>query len=186
MTPLGYTKEEQEGICAYSRMQMQRKDMTGNVAHTLRNMTFFLLYSKFDFGKVKLGNFEKAVKEYKAEYKDGGINIVECQEQLKSRSHIDLLEYAVSIPVREKCRLAGAENIRAKEDIQFIASTVRGAYQAYLVMVLTVLKRKMHFTEKKLKEFVYWINDYINSFYRGYFTDHDLITTLAEENGYQM
>lgn len=186
MEPLGYTKEEHEKIYAYSRAQKQKRDMTGNVAYTLRNITFWLLYHKFDFGKTKLTNFAKATHEYEEEVLAGKIDVMECNEQLQKRSHINLQEYAVKIPFNEKCKLAGAENLRVKEDARFIAGTEKKAYQAYMVMVLTVLKKKMHFTEKKLKEFLYWTSDHINSFYRELFDDNDLIVTLAEENGYQL
>lgn len=186
MEPLGYTKEELGKIEAYSRMQSQNKDMINNIRYTLRNMTFFVLYAKFDFGKIKLRNFEKAITAYKEEYKAGKINMPAHQEELKNRSHIDLYKYALSIPSKEKCKMAGAVNLRAKEDIQQVGSSFRGAYQTYLTMILTLLKKKMKFTEKMLKEFMYWVNYNINSFYRGDIDDNELIRCLEEENGYQL
>lgn len=186
MTPLGYTTEELEKLKAYGKMQSQNSDMINNSRYTLRNITFFLLYAKFDFGRVKLRNFKKAIDGYKAEYNAGTISIPVHQEELKNRSHIDLSKQAAGIPTKEKCKMAGAVELRAKEDVKQISVMFRGAYQAYLTMILTLLKKKMKFTEKMLKEFVYWVDYYINSFCRDYVNDNDLISTLAEESGYRL
>lgn len=186
MQPLGYTKEENEALCAHNKLQMQRRCMTNNVTHTLRNLTFFLLYDKFGFGKTKLGNFQKGLETYKEDYREGKINVMEILGQLAQKSGINLHEHAVNIPTKEKCSLAGAEDIRQKEDIYLIANTVRGAYQAYMAAVLTTLKNRFRFTKKKMQDFINLIDDHINSFYRGYFADGDLIEVLAEEIGYRL
>ena len=186
MMPLGYTKAENEALCAHNKLQMQRRDMTNNVTYTLRNLTFFLLYDKFGFGKTRLRNFKKELEAYKDDYREGKINVMELGEKIKQRSGIDLHGHAVSIPTKEKCRLAGAEGIRAKEDIYLIANTVRGAYQAYMIAVLTTLKKRFQFTKKKMQDFMSLIDDHINSFCRGYFADGDLIEVLEEEIGYKL
>lgn len=102
MMPLGYTKEENEALCAHNKLQMQRRDMTNNVTYTLRNLTFFLLYDKFGFGKTRLRNFKKELEAYKDDYREGKINVMELGEKIKQRSGIDLHGHAVSIPTKEK------------------------------------------------------------------------------------
>ena len=64
MQPLGYSREELDAIHKTTKIQMEQKDIFGNVQFTLRNITFFLLYEKFHFGKVKLRNFAKGMAAY--------------------------------------------------------------------------------------------------------------------------
>ena len=55
-----------------------------------------------------------------------------------------------------------------------------------MIAVLTTLKKRFQFTKKKMQDFMSLIDDHINSFYRGYFADGDLIEVLEEEIGYKL
>lgn len=186
MQPLGYSREELDVIHKTTKIQMEQKDIIGNVQFTLRNITFFLLYDKFHFGKVKLRNFAKGMAAYGSGCMRGTENTILNMCELKKRTHIDLADCARKIPEKEKAKLAGAAQIKTLDQMHRMASGVRTGYQSYLAAVLTVLRKQYRFSEKKLKEFMDLMQGHINSFYLGLFADDDLIEVLSDEIGYQM
>ena len=186
MQPLGYSREELDAIHKTTKIQMEQRDIIGNVQFTLRNITFFLLYDRFQFGKVKLRNFAKGMAAYDMEdLVDTGM-IWNCINELKEKTDIALLGCAKQIPVEEKAKLAGAVRIKKPEEMQRMAKGVRTGYLSYLTVVLMVLRKQYRFSERKLKGFMDLMQDHINSFYLGLFADDDLIEVLSDEIGYQM
>lgn len=186
MQPLGYSREELDVIHKTTKIQMEQRNIIGNVHFTLRNITFFLLYDRFQFGKVELRNFAKGMAAYDMEdLVDTGM-IWNCINELKEKTDIALLGYAKQIPVKEKAKLAGAVGIKKPVEMQRMAKGVRTGYLSYLIVVLMVLRKQYRFSEKKLKEFMDLMQDHINSFYLGLFADDDLIEVLSDEIGYQM
>lgn len=186
MQPLGYSREELDAIHKTTKIQMEQRDIIGNVQFTLRNITFFLLYDRFQFGKVRLRNFAKGMAAYDNGCKISTEDVFKNISDLKEHTHIDLQECARKIPEKEKAKLAGAVKIRTQSQMQRMAFGVRTGYLSYLTVVLMVLRKQYRFSEKKLKEFMYLMQDHINSFYLGLFADDDLIEVLSDEIGYQM
>ena len=186
MQPLGYSREELDAIHKTTKIQTEQKDIHGNVQFTLRNITFFLLYDKFHFGKIKLRNFAKGMAAYDNGCKISTEDVFKNISDLKAHTHIDLQECARKIPEKEKAKLAGAVKIRTQSQMHQMAFGVRTGYLSYLAAVLTVLRKQYRFSEKKLKEFMDLMQDHINSFYLGLFADDDLIEVLSDEIGYQM
>lgn len=185
MEPRGYTKQEVYARHLNVKLEAEQEAIISNVLYTLRNMTFYLLYYKFDFTKRKLENFAKGMAEYDNGCKMSTESVFDNIKMLKDRTHVDLQEYARKIPTNEKMKLAGAVAIKTKEEMHRMTFGVRTGYLTYLTAVLMVLRKKYRFTIKQINEFVFFINDHINSFYRDYFNDSDLIVVLAEEIGYQ-
>lgn len=186
MQPLGYSREELDAIHKTTKIQMEQRDIIGNVQFTLRNITFFLLYDRFQFGKVRLRNFAKGMAAYDNGCKISTEDVFKNISDLKEHTHIDLQECARKIPEKEKAKLAGAAQIKTPDQMHRMASGVRTGYQSYLAAVLTVLRKQYRFSEKKLKEFMDLLQDHINSFYLELFADDDLIEVLSDEIGYQM
>ena len=186
MQPLGYSREELDVIHKTTKIQMEQRDIIGNVQFTLRNITFFLLYDRFQFGKVRLRNFAKGMAAYDNGCKISTEDVFKNISDLKVHTHIDLQECARKIPEKEKAKLAGAAQIKTPDQMHRMASGVRTGYQSYLAAVLTVLRKQYRFSEKKLKEFMDLLQDHINSFYLELFADDDLIEVLSDEIGYQM
>lgn len=186
MQPLGYSRKELDAIHKTTKIQMEQRDIIGNVQFTLRNITFFLLYDRFQFGKVRLRNFAKGMVAYDNGCKISTEDVFKNISDLKAHTHIDLQECARKIPEKEKAKLAGAVKIRTQSQMQRMAFGVRTGYLSYLTVVLMVLRKQYRFSEKKLKEFMDLMQDHINSFYLELFADDDLIDVLSDEIGYQM
>lgn len=89
MQPLGYSREELDVIHKTTKIQMEQRDIIGNVQFTLRNITFFLLYDRFQFGKVRLRNFANGMAAYDNGCKISTEDVFKNISDLKAHTHID-------------------------------------------------------------------------------------------------
>lgn len=64
MAPLGYTREEIQGIAVHTKQKMREEDMTSNATYTLTNISYFLLHAKFGYGKKRLERLRQGMNKY--------------------------------------------------------------------------------------------------------------------------
>jgi len=170
----------------YQPKEDETSELIETMGHSLSFLVMGVLEAKtdeFEMNLVKLQNVFKFIQEEKAkwnlEYETWDI----IGEAKTKRTHV--YEAMKQVPTTHLMRLAEIKRNHSTNS-PGIRMILQGGYTIIGVWVDTVLQKHYRFTIEKRKQFFTYLNDWIDSYYRGYLDNAGIRQQFIEDLGYDI
>ena len=154
-----------------------------NVYNHLKYIVTYVLYDKFDFGFKKVSNFYGKLESLDSAWRDDNNEKV-TTERLYNYTYqkgYDVVAFIRSIPFSQKLTLADVKGnkvpLGANKDVDY-------GFLTMLILAIPVLKESYRFNQNNIKEFMYWIAYFVESYTKK--QPKTNITYLCDDDIWQM
>lgn len=170
----------------YQPKEDETSELIETMGHSLSFLVMGVLEAKtdeFEMNLVKLQNVFQFIQEEKAKWNLDYQTWDIIGEAKNKRTHV--YEAMKKVPTTHLMRLAEIKPNHST-NCPGIRMILQGGYTIIGVWVDTVLQKHYRFTIEKRKQFFTYLNDWIDSYYRGYLDNAGIRQQFIEDVGYDI